>query len=153
MKPNDEMSVSEKDVPAPEIDYAYLKDTYACPCDESTMYGKFLMPVRAKGMWVWFDGEEEPYLDLVLNYSSVNFGHCYPPIVEIAKEVIERVVQIHSFHSKDKLELSEYLSRKVSSDKDYKVYFNIGGSAAVSDAIRLCRYSTGKRYMISFHPN
>jgi len=132
------------------IDYASLKNTYACPCDESKMYDKFLMPVKAKGMWVWFDGEEEPYLDLVLNYSSVNFGHCYPPIVEIAKEVIERVDQIHSFHSKDKLELSEYLSTKVSIDENYKVYFNIGGSAAVSDAIRLCRYSTGKRYMISF---
>lgn len=143
MKLDNEMSASE-------IDYASLKDTYACPCDESTMYDKFLMPVKAKGMWVWFDGEEEPYLDLVLNYSSVNFGHCYPPIVEIAKKVIERVDQIHSFHSKDKLELSEYLSNKVSSDKDYKVYFNIGGSAAVADAIRLCRYSTGKRYMISF---
>ncbi len=133
-----------------EIDYASLRDMYACPCDESKMYDKFLMPVKAEGMWVWFDGEEEPYLDLVLNYSSVNFGHCYPPIVEIAKKVVERVDQIHSFHSKDKLELSEYLSKKVSTDENYKVYFNIGGSAAVSDAIRLCRHSTGKRYMISF---
>ena len=143
MRPYPKMSVSE-------IDYAFLKDTYACPCDESKMYDKFLMPVKAEGMWVWFDGEEEPYLDLVLNYSSVNFGHCYPPIVEIAKKVIERVDQIHSFHSKDKLELSEYLSKKVSLEKNYKVYFNIGGSAAVSDAIRLCRHSTGKKYMISF---
>jgi 4-aminobutyrate aminotransferase-like enzyme len=133
-----------------EIDYASLRDMHACPCDESKMYDKFLMPVKAEGMWIWFDGEEEPYLDLVLNYSSVNFGHCYPPIVEIAKKVVERVDQIHSFHSKDKLELSEYLSKKVSTDENYKVYFNIGGSAAVSDAIRLCRYSTGKRYMISF---
>lgn len=146
----DKMSVSEENMSVSEIDYASLKDTYACPCDESKMYDKFLMPVKAEGMWVWFDGEEEPYLDLVLNYSSVNFGHCYPPIVEIAKRVMERVDQIHSFHSKDKLELSEYLSKKVSTDEKYKVYFNIGGSAAVSDAIRLCRYTTGKRYMISF---
>ncbi len=140
---SNEISVCEKD-------YASLKDTYACPCDESTMYDEFLMPAKAKGMWVWFDGEEEPYLDLVLNYSSVNFGHCYPPIVEIAKKVIERVDQIHSFHSKDKLELSEYLANKVSTTENYKVYFNIGGSAAVADAIRLCRYSTGKKYIISF---
>jgi 4-aminobutyrate aminotransferase-like enzyme len=60
------------------------------------------------------------------------------------------VDQIHSFHSKDKLELSEYLSNKVSRDENYNVYFNIGGSAAVADAIRLCRYTTGKKYMISF---
>ncbi len=150
MKPYEKLPLKEKDIPVSEIDYVSLKDTYACPCDESTMYDKFLMPVRAKGIWVWFDGEEEPYLDLVLNYSSVNFGHCYAPIVEIAKRVIERVDQIHSFHSKDKLELSEYLSKKVSTGGDYKVYFNIGGSAAVSDAIRLCRYSTGKRHIISF---
>ena len=133
-----------------EMDYASVKDTYACPCDESKMYDKFLMPVKSKGIWVWFDGQEEPYLDLVLNYSSVNFGHCYPPIVKIVREVVERVDQIHSFHSKDKLELSEYLSKKVSKDENYKVYFNIGGSAAVSDAIRLCRHTTGKKYMISF---
>jgi len=150
MKQNNKMSVDEKGIPVSEIDYASIKDTYTCPCDESKMYDKFLMPVKSKGMWVWFDGEEEPYLDLVLNYSSVNFGHCYPPIVKIVKEVMERVDQIHSFHSKDKLELSEYLSKKVSTDENYKVYFNIGGSAAVSDAIRLCRHTTGKKYMISF---
>ncbi len=144
------MSVCGKSNSEVEKDYASIKDMYACPCDESKMYDKFLMPVKSKGMWVWFDGQEEPYLDLVLNYSSVNFGHCYPPIVKIVKEVIERVDQIHSFHSKDKLELSEYLARKVSTDENYKVYFNIGGSAAVSDAIRLCRYTTGKRGMISF---
>ena len=95
MKPFNEMPVCENDIPASEADYASLKDTYACPCDESNMYDEFLMPVKAKGMWVWFDGEAEPYIDLVLNYSSVNFGHCYPPIVEIAKKVIERVDQIH----------------------------------------------------------
>ncbi len=132
------------------MDYKSIRDIYACPCDESKMYDQFIMPEKAKGMWVWFAGEEQPYLDLVLNYSSVNFGHCYPPIVKIVKEVIERVDQIHSFHSKDKLELSEYLSKKVSNDENYNVYFNIGGSAAVSDAIRLCRYATGKRFIISF---
>ncbi len=132
------------------MEYKYVRDTYACPSDESKMYDEFLMPVSSKGMWVWFDEQKEPYLDLVLNYSSVNFGHCYPPIVSIVKEVIERVDQIHSFHTKDKLELSEYLSKKVSKNENYVTYFNVGGSAAVSDAIRLCRYATGKRYVISF---
>lgn len=132
------------------MDYKEIRDIYACPCDESKMYDEFLMPIDSKGMWIWFEGQNEPYLDLVLNYSSVNFGHCYPPIVGIVKEVIGRTDQIHSFHSKDKLELSEYLSRKVSKSENYVTYFNVGGSAAVSDAIRLCRYATGKRYVISF---
>ncbi len=84
------MSVYAETDSADEMDYASMKDTYACPCDESRMYDKFLMPVKSKGIWVWFDGQEEPYLDLVLNYSSVNFGHCYPPIVKIVREVVER---------------------------------------------------------------
>lgn len=133
-----------------DINYDRIKDTYTCPCDETKMYDTFLIPVKSEGMWVWFDGHKEPYLDLVLNYCSVNFGHCYPPVVEIVQEVIQRVDHIHSFHSKDKLELSEYLSKKVSRDEPYNVYFNVGGSAAVSDALRLCRHATGKRYMISF---
>jgi 4-aminobutyrate aminotransferase-like enzyme len=131
-------------------DYKHRGDLFACPCDESKMYDRFLMPVKSKGMWVWFEGETDPYLDLVLNYCSVNFGHSYPPIVEIVKKAAERGEQIHSFHSKDKLELSEYLAKKAGEDKKYKVYFNVGGSAAVSDAIRLCRFATGNRYMISF---
>ncbi|MBK5969611.1 MULTISPECIES: aspartate aminotransferase family protein [Thiorhodovibrio] len=131
--------------------YESIRDAYACPCDESKMYDRFVNPVKAEGMWVWFDGDPEPYLDLVLNYCSVNFGHCYPPIVKIVQEAVNEVDQIHSFHSKDKLELSEILARKVGRDqRSYKVYFNIGGSAAVSDAVRLCRFGSGKRYMIAF---
>lgn len=135
---------------SPPLEFGKVRDAYACPCDESTMYDRFLMPEKAEGMWVWFEGEPEPYLDLVLNYCSVNFGHCYPPIVEIVKEAVSRVDQIHSFHSRDKLELSEYLASKVGGEHEYKVYFNVGGSLAVSDALRLCRSSTGKRYIISF---
>lgn len=131
-------------------DYKLLRDAYACRCDESGMYDQFLMPVKAKGMWIWFEGDPEPYMDLVMNYCSVNFGHCYPPVVKIVQDTVSQVDQIHSFHSKDKLELSEYLVKKVGSDQPYSVYFNIGGSAAVSDALRLCRYATGKRYIISF---
>ncbi|WP_328986511.1 aspartate aminotransferase family protein [Thiorhodovibrio winogradskyi] len=128
-----------------------MKDTYACPCDESRMYDRFLNPVKAEGMWVWFEGDSEPYLDLVLNYCSVNFGHCYPPILKIVQEAVKEVDQIHSFHSQDKLELSEILASKVGGNKKaYQVYFNIGGSAAVSDALRLCRFASGKRFIIAF---
>ncbi|SDT84459.1 aspartate aminotransferase family protein [Desulfobacula phenolica] len=144
------MSLSELMDSETKLSYKSKKKLHACPCDESKMYDQFLMPIKSKGMWVWFDGEEEPYLDLVLNYSSVNFGHCYPPIVEIVNQVTQRVDQIHAFHSKDKLDLSEYLSNKISRDEHYNVYFNVGGSAAVADAIRLCRYATGKKHIISF---
>ena len=127
------------------MNFKEIKDLHACPCDESKMYDKFLITVKTQGIWVWFEADDEPYLDLVLNYCSVNFGHCYPPVTEIVNQVTKKFDQIHSFHSKDKLELSCYLSNKVSRDINYKVYFNVGGSAAVAGAIRLCRYATGKK--------
>ena len=57
------MSENIKTNSSDKIDYASIKKAYACPCDESTMYDKFLMPVKSEGMWVWFDGQKEPYLD------------------------------------------------------------------------------------------
>ena len=54
-----------------------LKDRYACPCDESAMFEQFILPKRGRGMWVWMEEEDDPYLDLVMGYSSLNFGHCH----------------------------------------------------------------------------
>ncbi|MCW8830441.1 MAG: aspartate aminotransferase family protein [Gammaproteobacteria bacterium] len=127
-----------------------LRDKYACPCDESTMYEPFLLPVKAEGMKVWFDGDPEPYIDLVLGYSSNNFGHNHPLLVKAAQDAAAKIAQIHSFHTKDKLLLSQYLADKVSKEQPYNVYFDIGGTSVVASAIRLCRSYTKKRYIVCF---
>ncbi len=127
-----------------------LRDAYACPCDESAMFDKFILPSRGSGMWVWAEGEEQPYLDLVLGYSSLNFGHCHPAIAEAAIKAASQLTQIHSFHTKNKLLLSKYLADAVSSEEQYKVYFDIGGASVVSAALRVCRAYKGKKPIISF---
>jgi len=135
------------------IDYDELKrlrDAYACPCDESTMYNKFLLPKRASGMWVWVENEQEPYLDLVLGYSSLNFGHCHPEIIRSVNEAAERLAQVHSFHTIQKLKLSKYLVDAIDPAGGYKVYFDVGGTSVVSAAMRLCRSYTKRKNVISF---
>lgn len=127
-----------------------LKDAYACPCDESAMFDKFILPSKGSGMWVWVEEEEEPYLDLVLGYSSLNFGHCHPLIAQAVTDAATQITQIHSFHTKNKLLLSKYLAEAVSQDEDYKVYFDIGGASVVAAALRLCRSHTNKKYVVSF---
>ncbi|WP_434133790.1 aspartate aminotransferase family protein [Sporomusa sphaeroides] len=127
-----------------------LNKRYSCACDESKMYDRFMVPDKAKGMWVWGKNVDEPYLDLIMGYSSINFGHKCPAIEKNVKEALESIIQIHSFHSQSQIELSYYLSRKLSRDINYKVYFDIGGSNAVCDAIRLCRQFTGRQKIVAF---
>lgn len=131
-------------------DFAAIRDKYACPCDESVMYDKFLLPVRAEGMHVWVDGDTTPYLDTVLSYSSINFGHCHPFLVKAAQEAVASLTQIHSFHTKGKLLVSQYLANKVSPNESFKVYYDVGGSSVVASAVRLCRNFSKKPYMITF---
>ena len=127
-----------------------LRDNYACPCDESAMFDRFLLPKRASGMWVWVENDEEPYLDLVMGYSSLNFGHCHPEIVRFVNEAAGRLSQIHSFHTVQKLKLSKYLVDAVDPEGGYKVYFDIGGTGVVSSAMRLCRSYTNRKTVVSF---
>jgi 4-aminobutyrate aminotransferase/(S)-3-amino-2-methylpropionate transaminase len=127
-----------------------LRSAYACPCDESVMYETLLYPMRAKGMWVWVEDDGDPYLDLVLGYSSNNFGHCHPQIVEAAQEACARLTQVHSFHTRAKLLLSEWLSLAVILNRPYQVYFDIGGASVVGGALRLCRAATGNRIVVGF---
>lgn len=127
-----------------------LNKIYSCACDESKMYNKFMVPHKAEGMWVWGMNDDEPYLDLIMGYSSINFGHKCPEIEKGVKEALESIIQINSFHSQSQIELSYYLSRKLSSEINYKVYYDLGGSNAVCDAIRLCRQFTGRQKIVAF---
>ena len=92
---------------------AALHCSYTCPCDESKMYEGFRVPERSEGMWVWFRSDPEPYLDLVLGYSSLNFGHCNPVIFEAAVESLRGISQVHSFHNRAQIELSKFLADRL----------------------------------------
>ena len=114
------------------------------------MYDRFLLPQRASGMWVWVENDSEPYLDLVMGYSSLNFGHCHPKIVGFVNEAAGRLAQIHSFHTVEKLQLSKYLVDAIDPQSGYQVYFDVGGTSVVASAMRLCRSYTNRKTVVSF---
>jgi 4-aminobutyrate aminotransferase-like enzyme len=130
------------------------KIRYACPCDETGFYPPGILADRARGAHVWAVGDETPYLDLVLGYSSLNFGHCHPRLVLAAQEACARLTQVHSLNSHWKLDLSARLVGALplppAASNEYQVYFDVGGSAAVSAALRLCRNATGRTKVVAF---
>jgi len=127
-----------------------LRDAFACPCDETRIYERFLLPDHAKGMWVWMNGETEPYLDLVCAFSANNFGHQHPALVEAAASALHQVAVVHSFNTAAKLELSEFLVTHLSAEGGYRVYFDVGGASAVSAALRLARRHRSSDIVVAF---
>lgn len=126
-----------------------LHAKYALSCDESAMYRREMFPVSAEGMWVTFEGDTTPYLDLVLGFSSLNLGHGHPVVLRAAAEGIGKISQIHSFHTEGQLELSRILVEQLHVQHGYRVYFDVGGGSVVSAAMRVARAATGRSKVVS----
>ncbi|MFC1953536.1 aspartate aminotransferase family protein [Chloroflexota bacterium] len=127
-----------------------IYDKFSCQCDESGLYDQFLVPEKAEGLYVWFKDRIEPYIDLGMGFSALNFGHQYPSIRRAAEEAIRTIDHVHCFNSESKLLLSKILAEKTPGSPDKKVYFPVGGAMAVETSIKLARAYTGKTKIACF---
>ena len=127
-----------------------MYDQFSCQCDETGMYDQFLVVERAEGLYVWFKGESDPYLDLVMGFAALNLGHQHPRVREAIEEAVRNIDYIHSFNSESKILLSKVLAEKAPGTANKKVYFPVGGAMAVETSIKLARAFTKKPKIASF---
>jgi len=127
-----------------------IYNRFSCQCDESGMYDQFLVAEKAEGLYVWFKDQSEPYVDLGMGFSALNFGHQYPEIRRAVEEAVRTIDHIHSFNSESKLLLSKALAEKTPGTPNKKVYYPVGGAMAVETAIKLARAYTGKTRLACF---
>jgi len=119
--------------------------------DEIGIYNPNLLVKKAQGSYIWFDGQDKPYLDLVMAYSSTNFGHCNPTIVKAVKKAAERLDNFPAFNTSERDDLSgELIDHLPFPGKDYQVYYTVGGAKAVDVSIKLARIFTKRHGVISF---
>jgi ornithine--oxo-acid transaminase len=59
--------------------------------------------VRGEGVWVGDDAGNR-YLDMLAGYSALNFGHCHPALVDVAKRQIEQLTLTSRAFGNDQLE-------------------------------------------------
>lgn len=123
---------------------------FSCQSDESGMYDQFLVPERAEGLYVWCKDHDEPYLDLGMGFSALNFGHQHPRLRRAVEEAVATIEHVHSLNSESKLLLSKALAEMTPGSPNKKVYFPVGGAMAVETAIKLARAYTGKTRIASF---
>ena len=101
-----------------------------------------------------YDAKDTPYLDLQMWYSAVNFGYGNKRINEALKRQIDTLPQIASqYLHKEKIDLAEKLCLHMKKvfKTDGRVHFNVGGSQAVEDSLKLVRnFCKGKSLMFAF---
>jgi len=108
---------------------------------------------RCQGSFL-YDADETPYLDLQMWYSAVNFGYGNQRLNQALKGQIDRLPQLASqYLHREKIELAAALCRHMEKNHQVKgrVHFNVGGSQAVEDSLKVVRnFCGGKSFMLAF---
>jgi 4-aminobutyrate aminotransferase-like enzyme len=136
-----------------EGELRFLEETY-CSHGDTVHYAstpKFF--TECDGSYV-YDAEGTPYLDLQMWYSAVNFGYRNRRLNDAAHRQLDRLPQIASqYLHGEKVELAAMIARDAERKFGHKgrVHFNVGGSQAIEDSLKLVRnYTGGKSLMFAF---
>ena len=108
---------------------------------------------RCEGSFLYGD-DNTPFLDLQMWYSAVNFGYGNQRLNDAVKRQLDTLPQLASqYLHREKIELASKIARRVEKTWGTKgrVQFNVGGSQAVEDSLKLVRNaSNGKSLMFAF---
>ena len=108
---------------------------------------------RCEGSWL-FDRRGRRYLDLQMWYSAVNFGYANPRLSGAVERQLRRLPQVASqYLHAEKVELARRIGEATLARFQAKgrVHFNVGGSQAIEDALKLVRNAKGgKSLMFAF---
>jgi 4-aminobutyrate aminotransferase / (S)-3-amino-2-methylpropionate transaminase / 5-aminovalerate transaminase len=108
---------------------------------------------RCEGSFL-FDAEDRQYLDLQMWYSAVNFGYRNERLNDAVRRQLDRLPQVASqYLHREKIELAAALARAAQQrfGLDGRIHFNVGGSQAVEDSLKLVRNAkNGKSLMFAF---
>lgn len=100
-----------------------------------------------------YDYHGRPYLDLQMWYSAVNLGYKNKRVNDAVRNQIDRLPQLASqYLHREKIELAAGISKQMQKSFQAKgrVHFNVGGSVAIEDSIKLIRKTTGKTQFFAF---
>ncbi|MFA6600125.1 MAG: aminotransferase class III-fold pyridoxal phosphate-dependent enzyme [Candidatus Omnitrophota bacterium] len=107
---------------------------------------------HAEGSFL-YDTAGKPYLDLQMWYSAVNLGYGNKRVNQALKNQLDRLPQLAcQYLHPEKIELAEKIvaSAQRAFGLKGRVHFNVGGSQAVEDALKLVRKHTGRQHMLAF---
>jgi 4-aminobutyrate aminotransferase-like enzyme len=107
---------------------------------------------RCEGSYL-YDLQGQPYLDLQMWYSAVNLGYGNREVIAALEAQMRRLPQLAcQYLHREKIELAQMLCESMERAFGLKgrVHFNVGGSQAIEDALKLVRRNTGRQRMLAF---
>lgn len=108
---------------------------------------------RCEGSYL-FDDDGISYLDLQMWYSAVNFGYANPRLNAAFERQLHTLPQLASqYLHPTKVELAKAIALDAQRKWGYegRVHFNVGGSQAIEDSLKLVRNAKGgKSLMFAF---
>ena len=107
---------------------------------------------RCKGSYL-YDIRGREYLDLQMWYSAVNLGYGNADVAKAMRTQLDTLPQLAcQYLHREKIELAEMICESIERGFGMKgrVQFNVGGSQAIEDALKLVRKNTGRSRMLAF---
>lgn len=108
--------------------------------------------VRSKGSYL-YDADGTEYLDLQMLYSGSNFGYGNERINDAVKRQIDRLPQLAcQYLHEEKIRLAAMLAGRMERvfEEKGRVHFNVGGSQALEDSLKLIRNKTHRNLVFAF---
>jgi 4-aminobutyrate aminotransferase-like enzyme len=136
-----------------QADLRLLEETYCSHGDTVHYAKKPKFFTECSGSYL-YDEKGTPFLDLQMWYSAVNFGYRNARLNQAAHQQLDRLPQVASqYLHREKVELAALIAKDAERKfgRKGRVHFNVGGSQAVEDSLKLVRnYSGGKSLMFAF---
>ncbi|WP_457300058.1 aminotransferase class III-fold pyridoxal phosphate-dependent enzyme, partial [Phyllobacterium sp. P5_D12] len=134
-------------LPNSELELRLLEATY-CSHGDTVHYAQEPSFFESCEGSYLYDSKGTPFLDLQMWYSAVNFGYRNPRLNAAAHRQLDTLPQVASqYLHREKAELAAMIAQDAERKFGTKgrVHFNVGGSQAIEDSLKLVRnYSGGK---------
>lgn len=107
---------------------------------------------KAEGSYL-YDRDGREYLDLQMWYSAVNFGYKNARLNAALKSQIDTLPQLAcQYLHEERIRLAAKLAQRIEMtfEEEGRVHFNVGGSQAVEDSLKLVRNYSGKNLVFAF---
>lgn len=133
---------------------ALLKDeSKYCSYGDTVHYNDEIKIFRSCDGSFLYDEKGKAYLDLQMWYSAVNLGYRNRAVVEAVQKQMDTLPQLaSSYIHEGKIVLSRQLAERNQEafGEEGRVHFNVGGSQAIEDSMKLLRKKTGKTKFLAF---
>ncbi|WP_271898188.1 aspartate aminotransferase family protein [Candidatus Phyllobacterium onerii] len=140
-------------LPNSELELRLLEETY-CSHGDTVHYAQEPSFFESCEGSYLYDSKGTPFLDLQMWYSAVNFGYRNERLNAAAHRQLDTLPQVASqYLHREKVELAAMIAQDAERKFGTKgrVHFNVGGSQAIEDSLKLVRnYSGGKSLMFAF---